>query len=184
MKWFKRQLLKSRLQRAIRMRYFQPGYEKKPDGSNKYFCNVFARDFLDSRYCSVSYTGGRLSWYNYNIQFIRPNCHIRDIILNTPIEEAYDNLLRISAGGHIKLLSCALAMIAAWHGDPVHVISSKHNHEAIVYPMNKIYVVSSDLYVAQAGKHPGIFPIDHPYSFNTIAQDPDVTYILYPKWGD
>lgn len=133
-------------QSSLLVYYFQgymPGYPEKiarfSNGFPMTYCNVFARDFMDSEVVMTG-TGGFIGgegslWPNgFNLDFsvMRPGYSKFDIIINTTCDPALKNTIKAANDGLIKELNAKEAQQAA--NDGIVVWCATYDHEAIVSP--------------------------------------------------
>jgi hypothetical protein len=171
------------LEWAVELPQYQMGFEKNDDGTPKTFCNVLARDVLDSTFRRTDYMGGLINEYDYDIGAVDRKRTIRSLILNTPIEEWYHLAHLAVAGNEADFISPELAQIEANHGVPIHVISSHQppeTHECIICPDSTSYDSRRGVRIAQAGKINGIMYISDPRCFGwDLNWENMVRYVKY-----
>ncbi len=127
--------------------YYYKGYmtgypERIARFSNGYpmtYCNVFARDFMDSTLVGTGtggFIGGKGSLFpdgfNVDISLMMPGETIYNIIINTTCAPALENAIKAREKGLISELSAQYAQEAA--NDGVVVWCATSGHEAIVSP--------------------------------------------------
>jgi len=177
------------LEIAVALPQYQKGYpneRKYANGQLVTYCNVLARDVLDSR-CPKAWIMGWLigganssvEGYDYDISFMNPGKDLMTIILGTGIDVVYNNLLKAAEIGAVKSLTPEEAQNRANDGTPVHIISLKYGHEAIVCPSALPYNTAVGPMVAQAGFYNGIFPISDRKSWGTWWTDLEIKYYEY-----
>lgn len=175
-----RQLLSARLEQWVKMSEYFAGSEKWPDGRPKLWCNVAARDFLDSTYKNPLVKGGLINWYDYDLTVI--GLPIKQIIRNTTIIEYQRRLNYNFTNGKVRSLPLSMAVDYAYIGVPVHVINREATHEAILSPASIPVDLGKDtvIIVAQHGVKSGLFDVRDTWSFGT--NNPfDLNYYIYPK---
>lgn len=160
-------------------RYFV-GSETWEDGSPKLWCNIAARDFLDSRFKSDTIKGGFYNYYNFDLSCI--NSIIMKAIRSTPIKSYLEKIVTAYFDDKLRLVSWSEAIDIAGYGIPIHVINPQGTHEAILHPNSHHYHTnySEHIYVAQHGVKSGIFKITDPWSFN-VGGASELIYILYKE---
>jgi hypothetical protein len=176
------QLLYNTLKNAVKIKEYQRGYLKNVDGSPKTFCNVMSRDLLDCRMPKVWIMGYFINTYDYDISAIRPESGLIDVILNTPCNIAYDNLKKAINEHKVTSISAYPAQLLANMGIPIHVITKKPGHEAIVCPCNNYYHKDRGPYIGQAGWNNGLYFISDNKSWGKNWQEAEPLFIIYPRF--
>jgi len=168
---------------VVKLKQYKRGYPNNRcyKGTNKpvTYCNIFARDFLDSKMKKIWIMGYLISEYNYDISFLRPDKSISDIILSTSIEIAYDNLKYKYS--NVKEHTRESAQKRANEGIPIFCISKKHRHEVIVISdLDNDYDETKGPLVAQAGWFNGIYYSSDKRCWGVDYKDPEIKYYEFP----
>ena len=171
------------LNRMTTLLEYVPGPEKWPDGRVKTWCNIAARDVLDSQYEGTCERGGYISAYNYDLSIVFPQKAIRNIIMNTPIATYEKEILKAVKDGIIIELDEWTIQDAYEQGEIIHLISAQKNHEALV--SSTLFVPSRGLFIecAQCGLYCGIYDVTDPKSFGAVKLGFNIHAIVYPKIG-
>jgi hypothetical protein len=180
LKIFARETLSIRLEVWVNMPQYFAGSEKWPDGKDKVWCNVAARDFLDSQFKSSVIKGGLCSWYNYDLSVLGGD--VKSLIRATPIDKYYQLVLHAAKACKVEIIEYSTAIDYARCGYPIHIIDTKCTHEAIMHP-SSYYGGSfskSSIFIAQHGLHSGIFPLRNEWVFGKVSEQ-DLIFIRYPR---
>jgi hypothetical protein len=178
-----RQLLIRRLDRWLSLKQYFKGSEQWADGRPKTWCNVAARDFIDSEYHSPLSKGGLCSWYNLDISVLGDTP--RNLILCTPIPKYLKLVGDAYLAMKLDLLSPSYAISLAQLGIPIHVINLTGTHEAILHPSSKMLTptTAQSIIVAQHGEKSGILSAYDQMSFG-IKDVSELVFVLYPLMVD
>jgi hypothetical protein len=178
--------LYSILSQVVKLKQYKKRKPKNnPDGRYTTYCNVLARDVLDSRCKKVWIMGWLIGGengiikdgYDYDIGCLNPDRSLESVLLSTTVQLAYKNAIEASKIGIVESISMKEAQERANKGIPIWVSSAKYNHEAIVCPdLKNIYNEKKGCLIAQAGFYNGIFYISDKKAWGNRFQDTEIKY--------
>jgi hypothetical protein len=174
------QYLKAVLDKAVRLPQYQRGFERWSNNQPKTYCNILALDVLDSS-SPRKYLGTAIDAFRYDIRIALRGNDLENL-LSTPLHESYTRIMQGVAQGRATDVSAREAQAFANSGRPVLVMSAKYDHMAIVYPDPMPWDDLRGPKIAQAGWYNGVFYISDFRSFGKLWGDPEIRYIVLPRW--
>lgn len=179
---------------AVGLKQYQAGYPNNRcyAGTKQKvtYCNVFARDILDSRMSKVWIMGWLIGGQNrtidgfdYDITCLNKNGKLIDVILNTSPGGAYRNaIIAEEKNILIKHTPESAQRKANDSGVPIWIVSAYYNHEAIVCPDSNKYDEFKGPLIAQAGMKNGIMYMSDPWSWGKNWNDSEIKFYEFPKY--
>ena len=181
--------LKAALDYAVKLPYYQKGYELNDDGTPKYFCNVWARKFLLGIFDYGLYDMEKdegFYWLNYDISPVFGD-DMSKACYGTTIEDAYDKAIKATMLGKVKQIQPKLAQDRANEGRVIWAVCKKPGwqHELIIYPDDEFYDDILGPKVAQAGaKNFSNKYISDPWCFGENWKTLDIRFYEFKLKGE
>jgi hypothetical protein len=171
---------------AVKLPYYQRGYEKWSDGTPKTFCNVLARKFLLGNFdygLYDIYKDSGYTWLNYDIQQVFTDMSVTSALFGVNTTGAYRLAKNAVEENRVKQLTPEEAQEKANNGTPIWGVYP--GHEVIVYPDDNDYDSNLGPKVAQAGgvNFSGKY-ISHKYCWGEKWKDLDILFIQFPMRED
>jgi hypothetical protein len=171
---------------AVKLPYYQRGYQKWSNGKPKTFCNVLARKFLLGNFdygLYNNYKDPKYFWLNYDIQLVFTDMSIQKAVYGVNTTGAYNLAQKAIQAKRVEGLTPVQAQEEANNGVPVWAVYP--GHELIVYPDSGEYNKELGPKVAQAGgvnfsnKY-----ISHRYCWGKNWKNLDILFIKFPLRKD
>jgi len=159
---------------------YKPIIWLEPNKTPTTYCNVAVRDLLDMTYTSPSgRLGGRLAYRDYDIGILDRNRTVRDLILDTPIQEYYDLALEATNNKLIRQVFSFDIPTLLKRGEMIHLIDKNKDHEACIAGVTK-YSNTYTIVVGQCGLRCGFFDLQSVWSFYGEIMGDTILAVVYP----